>query len=108
MEPALDRMLRTFVHGWRAAVLVFDRDRRVGYSNPAARALFAGDLDGLTAGERGDRWTLRDRAGRLVAADAAPSAQALRGHTVLGDEYQVILADGTRHHVVIDAYPLHD
>ena len=101
-------MLETLVHSWRAAVLVFDRERRVLYSNPAARALFGGDLDHLTAEERSARWTLRDPAGRLVAADVSPSSRALRGDIVIGREYQLILRDGSPHHVVIDAYPLRD
>ena len=108
MAAMIELMLHTLVRSWRAAVLVLDHDRRVVYSNPAARALFGGDLDQLTAEQRSARWTLRDPAGRLVAADVSPSSRALRGDTVVGREYQLIQSDGTKHHVVIDAYPLRD
>ena len=108
MEPMLDLLLRAFVDAWPTAVLVFDRDRRVVYSNPSARALFGGDLDRLTLEERAAHWTLRDHAGRLVAADVSPSAHALRGETVSGGEYQLVREDGTRRRVFIDAYPIRD
>ena len=108
MASIIGGMLEALVEGWRAAVLVFDRERRVVYCNPAARALFGGDLDRLTPDQRSARWTLRDQAGRLVAADVSPSARALRGDTVTGREYQLILPGGAQHHVIIDAYPLRD
>ena len=108
MASIIDGMLQALVEGWRAAVLVFDRERRVVYCNPAARALFGGDLDRLTPDQRSARWTLRDQAGRLVAADVSPSSRALRGDTVTGREYQLILPGGAQHHVIIDAYPLRD
>jgi signal transduction histidine kinase/ActR/RegA family two-component response regulator len=108
MASMIERTLQRLVENWRAAVLVFDHDRRVVYSNPAARVLFGGDLDRMSAEQRSTRWTLRDPAGRLVAADVSPSARALRGDVVIGRDYQLILADGTKHRVVIDAYPVLD
>ena len=108
MESALDLMLHAFVHAWLAAVIVFDRERHVLYSNPSARALFGTDLDRSTPAERAAHAMLRDRAGRLVASDVSPSAHALRGTTVSGGEYQVVRADGTKRRVIIDAYPIRD
>src|SRR5439155_15841812 len=108
MEPTLDLMLRAFVHAWPAAVVVFDRERRVLYSNPSARALFGTDLDRSTPVQRAAHATLRDRAGRLVASDVSPSAHALRGTTVSGGEYQLVRADGSKRRVIIDAYPIRD
>jgi signal transduction histidine kinase/ActR/RegA family two-component response regulator len=106
MAPSLDHILRTFVHEWLVAVIVFDHERRVVYSNPSARRLFGVDFDRLTPEERAIHATLRDRAGRLVAAEVSPSAHALRGTTVYGGDYQLVRADGTTTRVIIDACPI--
>ena len=106
MTSPRNALLRAFLHTWPAAVLLFDRERRVVYSNPAARALFSPRIDRLSPAQRAERWTLRDPAGRLVAEDVAPSARSLRGETVSGAEYQLIFDNGGHRRVFIDSYPL--
>jgi signal transduction histidine kinase/CheY-like chemotaxis protein len=108
MAATSSTLLQAFVHAWPAAVLVFDRQRRVTYNNPAARALFGEDLERLTPAERAQRWTLRDPAGRLVAENVAPSTRALRGETRPAAEYQLVFGDGNHRRVFIGAYPLRD
>ena len=108
MAPLANALPRAFLDTWPHAVLIFDRHRRVTYSNRAGRALFAGDVNLLTAAQRSERWTLRDPAGRLVAENRAPSARALGGETVTGAEYRLVFSDGSHRRVFIDAYPLRD
>ena len=88
------------------AVLVFNRQRNVVHANAAARRLFAEDIAGLSPGRRAERWTFRDEAGRLMPAATSPSARGLRGETVRGERCELISADGERHSVSVDAYPL--
>ena len=107
MNPPVDAF-RTLVDAWSAAVLIFDRERRVTYSNAAAHTLFEIDIDQLTPAQRAGRLTLRDSAGRLVSSAASPSGRALRGEPVTGAEHELVLASGRRRPVVIDAYPLRD
>jgi signal transduction histidine kinase len=104
----MDAMLRAFVDAWPAALLLFDPDRRVTYSNAAAREMFSDDLEELSTTQRAERWTFRDDAGRLVGANRAPSARMLRGETVTGEEYQLVYKDGRQRRVRIDGYPLRD
>src|SRR5215467_4272515 len=90
------------------AVLVFDRHRHVVHANASARRLFAEDIAGLSPGRRAERWTFRDEAGRLMPAEASPSARGLRGETVRAVTCELIAYDGPRRFVSVDAYPLRD
>jgi signal transduction histidine kinase len=108
MDLALDPLLRSFLDVWPIAVLIFDRDRRVVHSNPAARALFEVEIDAIGPAQRSERLTLRDSAGRLVSADTAPSGRALRGETVPGTAYELVFSDGRRRAIFIEAHPLRD
>ena len=89
------------------ALLVFDRDRTIIHANAPARRLFAEDIERLSRRSRAERWRFRDEAGRLMAAEASPSARALRGETVRDVRCEVV-----RRMVasppVVDAYPLRD
>src|SRR5690349_5142920 len=89
------------------AVLVFDRQRNVVHANAPARRLFAEDIVGLSPSERAARWTFRDEAGRLMSADAAPSARGLRGETVRDAKCELV-SPGRHRHVTVDAFPLRD
>ena len=60
MSLALDALLRSFLDVCPAAVLVFDRDRRIVHSNPAARSRFEVEIDAVAPVERTERHTLRD------------------------------------------------
>jgi signal transduction histidine kinase/ActR/RegA family two-component response regulator len=106
MDLSLDPLLRSFLDAWALAVLVFDRDRRVIHSNPAARTLFEVHIDAVAPAERSEHLTLRDAAGRLVPADATPSGRALRGEIVPATPYELIFVDGRRRAVFIAGYPL--
>jgi signal transduction histidine kinase/ActR/RegA family two-component response regulator len=99
-------LLRAGVEAWPDAVLVFGEQRTVIYANAVARRLFAEDIEGLPPGRRAERWTFRDTAGRLMPADASPSARGLRGETVRGMRCELVASDGTRHQLAVDAYPL--
>jgi signal transduction histidine kinase/ActR/RegA family two-component response regulator len=99
-------LLQVGVEQWSDAVLVFGRDRTVLYANAAARRLFAEDITGLSATQRAARWTFRDTAGRLMPADAAPSARGLRGETVHDMRCELVTDDGRHHHLGVDGYPL--
>jgi signal transduction histidine kinase/CheY-like chemotaxis protein/PAS domain-containing protein len=99
-------LLRAGVEAWPDAVLVFGRHRTVTYANAAARRLFAEDIEGLSPGRRAERWTFRDTAGRLMPAEASPSARGLRGETVRDMRCELVASDGTRHPLTVDAYPL--
>jgi signal transduction histidine kinase/ActR/RegA family two-component response regulator len=90
------------------AALVFDRQRIVVHANARARQLFTDDIVGLPPGRRAERWTFRDEAGRLVSAEASPSARGLRGETIRDAPCELVFRDGRRHHLSIDAYPLRD
>ena len=90
------------------AVLVFNRQRDVVHANAAARRLFAEDIAGLSPARRAERWTFRDEAGRLMPAEASPSARGLRGETVRDVPCALIAADGRRRDISVDAYPLRD
>jgi signal transduction histidine kinase/ActR/RegA family two-component response regulator len=90
------------------AVLVFDRQRRVIHANAPARRLFAEDIEGLTPARRAERWTFRDEAGRLMPAEASPSARGLRGETVRDARCELVSDDGRRRYVSVDADPLRD
>src|SRR5512138_1946116 len=90
------------------AVLVCNRQRDVVHANAAARRLFAEDIAGLSPARRAERWTFRDEAGRLMPAEASPSARGLRGETVRDVPWALIAADGRRRAVSVDAYPLRD
>src|SRR5262245_12467851 len=90
------------------AVLVFDVHRNVVHANASARRLFAEDIEGLSPGRRAERWTFRDEAGRLMPAEASPSARGLRGETVRDVRCELIAQDGRRSFVSVDAYPLRD
>jgi hypothetical protein len=89
------------------AVLVFDRERKVVHANALARRLFAEDIEGLSLGRRAERWTFRDDAGRLMPAEASPSARGLRGETVRDVRCELVSPD-RRRRVSVDAYPLRD
>ena len=108
MDLALDPLLRSFLDVWPIAVLIFDRDRRVVHSNPAARGLFEVEIDAIGPAQRSLKLTLRDSAGRLVSADASPSGRALRGETVPGTPYELVFLDGRRRAFFIAAHPLRD
>jgi signal transduction histidine kinase/CheY-like chemotaxis protein len=90
------------------AVLVFDRQRNVVHANAPARRLFAEDIAGLSPGRRAERWTFRDEAGRLMPAEASPSARGLRGETVRDARCELVSGDGHRRTVRVDAFPLRD
>ena len=90
------------------AILVFDRQRKVLHANAPARRLFAEDIAGLSPGRRAERWTFRDEAGRLMPAEASPSARGLRGETVRDARCELVSRDGHRRQVSVDAYPLRD
>ncbi len=90
------------------AVLVFDRHRTIVHANAPARRLFAEDIVGLAPGRRAERWAFRDEAGRLISAEASPSARALRGETVHDARCELVSPDGVRRQFSIDAYPLSD
>jgi signal transduction histidine kinase/ActR/RegA family two-component response regulator len=90
------------------AVLVFDRQRTVIHANAPARRLFAEDIVGLSPGHRAERWIFRDEAGRLVSAEASPSARALRGEPVRDAQYTLISQDGRRRDLSVTAHPLRD
>ena len=90
------------------AALVFDRDRRVIHANAAARHLFSEDIVGLSPSRRAARWMFRDGAGRLMPTESAPSARGLRGETVRDMRCELVVEDGRRYHVAVDAYPLRD
>jgi signal transduction histidine kinase/CheY-like chemotaxis protein len=90
------------------AVLVFDRHRNIVHANAPARRFLAEDIAGLSPGRRAERWTYRDEAGRLMPAEATPSARALRGEIVRDARCELISHDGPRRSVRIDAYPLRD
>jgi len=89
------------------ALLVFDRQRKVVHANAVARRLFAEDIEGLSPGRRAERWTFRDEAGRLMPAEASPSARGLRGETVRDARCELVSQD-SRRRVSVDAYPLRD
>src|SRR5690242_8309638 len=102
------RLLHAAFEIGRDAVLVLDRDRTVVHANAAARRLFAEDIVGLSPARRAERWTFRDEAGRLMHADAAPSARGQRGETVREARCELISDDGRRASVSVDAYPVRD
>ena len=87
------------------AVLVFDQQRNVVHANAPARRLFADDIVGLSPSDRAARWTFRDEAGRLMSAEAAPSARGLRGETVHNAKCELV-SHGRHRHLTVDAYPL--
>jgi signal transduction histidine kinase/CheY-like chemotaxis protein len=89
------------------ALVVFDRDRTIVHANAPARRLFAEDIERLSPRSRAERWRFRDEAGRLMAAEASPSARALRGETVRDVRCEVVSQEGRRH-LLVDAYPLRD
>src|SRR5918993_44337 len=99
-------LLRAGVEAWPDAILVFGKQRTVIYANASARRLFAEDIKGLSPGRRAERWTFRDTAGRLMPADASPSARGLRGETVHDMRCELVASDGTRHQLTVSAYPL--
>jgi len=101
-------LLRTAFEVGADAVLVFDRRRNVVHANAAARRLFAEDIVGLSPGRRAERWNFRDQVGRLMPADASPSARGLRGETVHDVRCEIVFPDGRRRPVRVDAYPLPD
>jgi signal transduction histidine kinase/ActR/RegA family two-component response regulator len=88
------------------AVVVFDRERNVIHANAPARRLFADDIVGLSPGRRAERWIFRDATGRLMPAEASPSARGLRGEIVRDARCEVISEDGRRRPLSVDAYPL--
>ena len=104
--PDPHALLRAGLEAWPDGVLVFGPDRTVLFANAAARRLFAEDIEGLTPGRRAERWTFRDAAGRLMPGDASPSARGLRGETVRDMRCELVVPDGTRHQLSVDAYPL--
>ena len=106
MSDGANALLRAGVGAWPDAVLVFDQQRTVVYANVAARRLFAEDIEGLSPGRRAERWTFRDTSGRLMPAEASPSACGLRGETVHDMRCELVAANGTRHTLTVCAYPL--
>jgi len=99
-------LLHAGVEAWREAVLLFAPDRTVVYANAAARRLFSEDIEGLSPGRRAERWLFRDATGRLMPADASPSARGLRGELVEALPCELVFPDGSRRHLTVDAYPL--
>jgi signal transduction histidine kinase/CheY-like chemotaxis protein len=107
MDRDPNGLLRAIFETAPDAILVFDRQRTVVHANALARRLFAEDIEGLAPGRRAERWTFRDEAGRLMPAEASPSARGLRGETVRDVRCELISQD-RRHRVSVDAYPLRD
>jgi PAS domain S-box-containing protein len=99
-----NRKLQAFIANLPAGLMVFDASGRVAHANEQARTILRhAPHDRLDA-----PWSVRDAAGRSVSPRELASARALRGETVIAQQWRYERGDGSPTWVEVSAVPMRD
>jgi PAS domain S-box-containing protein len=104
---AQQRLLRAILDQAAEAIIVRDATGRVQFMNPAARRMTQIEPEGTPLEQAGELWgDVRDARGEAFPIARWPISRALRGETVVGEEWQLRRPTGEIFTGLVSAVPL--